>query len=326
MKKIHLVLLTLICLFGFSFTVACGKQETTETQPLQIVTTIYPEYDWVMEILGENPNHATVRLLMDNGVDLHSFQPTAEDIVALSQCDLFLYVGGESDDWVEDALKTADNPHLRVVNLMESLHSSLLEEELTDGMQGEEEEEEEGEEEVEYDEHIWLSPKNAITAVKAINAQLKDLDPANREYYDAKTEAYLSKLDTLDKQYQEATTKAPVKTLLFGDRFPFRYLTEDYGLTYYAAFLGCSAETEASFETIVFLADKVDQCGLKTILTIEGSDQKIAKTIMDTAKSTDLQILTMNSLQSVTAEEIANGVSYLSLMEENLEVLKKALQ
>lgn len=314
---------------------ACGSRETAATtgnsrdsaqaEKLQIVTTIFPEYDWVKEILGDEAENAELTLLLDNGVDLHSYQPTAEDILKISTCDMFLYVGGESDEWVEDALKEATNPNMKVINLLEVLGDSVKEEEVVEGMEAEEEEESEEGEGPEYDEHVWLSLKNAQILCSAIADTLSEVDSGNKETYQANAKAYNEKLSALDAQYQEAVNAASVKTVLFGDRFPFRYLVDDYGLSYYAAFVGCSAESEASFETITFLAGKVDELELHTILTIENSNQKIAETIIQNTQTKDQQILTMDSMQSTTSDDIADGASYLSIMESNLSVLKDAL-
>ena len=181
-------------------------------------------------------------------------------------------------------------------------------------------------EEKEYDEHVWLSLKNAQILCKAIAEALETVDPEHKDVYATNVDAYLEKLSSLDSQYQDAVANASQKTLLFGDRFPFRYLVDDYGLSYYAAFAGCSAESEASFETISFLAKKVDELGLKNIMTIENSDQKIAKTIRDNTKDKNQEILSLDSMQSTTSEDVKNGTTYLSVMESNLDVLKKAMQ
>ena len=304
---------------------------------LQIVTTIFPEYDWVMNILGDKAEGAEVTMLLDSGVDLHSYQPTADDILKIASCDVFIYVGGESDEWVEDALQEATNKEMVVVNLLEALGDSVKEEEVVEGMQEEEhdhdadEEHEEGEEHEheegpEYDEHVWLSLKNAASLVNTIADSIAAADEANAETYKANAQAYIGKINALDAQYAEAVAAGSMKTLLFGDRFPFRYMTDDYGLDYYAAFVGCSAETEASFETIAFLAQKVDELGLHTVMTIEGTDHRIAETIVQSTKGKDQQILSLDSMQGTTSEDAAGGSTYLSVMESNLEVLKKALK
>ena len=296
-------------------------------QNISIVTTIFPEYDWVMNVLGENPSNAEVTMLLDNGVDLHSFQPTADDIMKIASCDLFIYVGGESDEWVEDALAEAVNEDMVVINLLDVLGDTVVEEEIVEGMEGEEEECEEGEEEEgpEYDEHVWLSLRNAAVLTRAIADAVESVDEDNADVYEANAEAYINELNALDEEYASAVEEAQGDTLLFGDRFPFRYMTEDYGLNYYAAFVGCSAETEASFETIMFLADKVDELQLSSVMTIEGTDHRIAQTIVENTQSGDQEILTLDSMQSVTAQDVDNGASYLDIMRANLEVLRQAL-
>ncbi len=382
MKK-YLIFLIAALLTAFSLS-ACGSASAdtagTAASPdssgasgvgndgsFQIVTTIFPEYDWVMNVLGDNPGGAEVTMLLDNGVDLHSFQPSAEDILKISTCDLFVYVGGESDEWVDETLQEAANKDMAVVNLMDVLGDAVREEEMVEGMQaGEHEhhhdeedehehedehdqehenlseeeheelhEEEHGDEEhdheheageVEYDEHVWLSLRNASVLTEAIADALCTIDPDNATAYRDNAAAYTEKLAALDGDYEAAVSAAPVKTLLFGDRFPFRYFVDDYGLDYYAAFIGCSAETEASFETVTFLADKVDELSLHCVMTIEGTDHRIAETIVQNTDSKDQQILTMDSMQSTTAQDVAGGATYLTIMEKNLEVLKEALK
>lgn len=305
------------------------EQAVKNDDSIQIVTTIFPVYDWVMNILGDNPAKAEVTMLLDSGVDLHSFQPTIEDIMKISNCDLFIYVGGESDEWVEDALEEATNKDMVVLNLLEALGDSVKEEEVVEGMQEEEEEDEETEDKEEgpeYDEHVWLSLKNAAVLVQGISEAIEKADPDNAETYKANTSAYVEKIKTLDEKYEAALSEAGTKTLLFGDRFPFRYLTDDYGLSYYAAFVGCSAETEASFETITFLSQKLDELSLPAVMTIEGGDHRIAEAIIQSSKDPNRKILSLDSLQSVTAGDVQNGASYLSSMENNLEILKEALK
>ena len=317
-KTISLLLITMMVICSLS---ACASPAgTSGDDKISIVTTIFPEYDWVMNLLGSNPANAEVTLLLDNGVDLHSYQPTADDIMKIATCDMFIYVGGESDRWVEDALSEAVNKDMVVINLLEVLGDSVKEEEVVEGMQ------EEDEDETEYDEHVWLSLKNAVICTEAISHALQDkIDPENSITYAENAAEYMRKLFTLDREYEETIANASGDTLLFGDRFPFRYLTDDYDLNYYAAFAGCSAETEASFETVTFLSGKVDELNLGCILTIETSDGKIAETIRDNTSTGDQKILVLDSLQSVTMDDIINGVTYLSIMKENLNVLSEAL-
>ena len=295
---------------------------------ISIVTTIFPEYDWVREIVGNHADKFEITYLMNKGVDLHSYQASAEDIAKVSSADLFIYVGGESDTWAEDAIAEATNKDMKVINLLNSLGSDVKEEEVVEGMAAEDEHDndqaKEGEE-VEYDEHVWLSLKNAQKLVMDIEANIESLDPDNAADYAANADAYVKKLEELDKEYKKAVDESNLKYILVGDRFPFRYLVDDYGLKYSAAFVGCSAETEASFDTITFLAGKLDELGLKNVVTIENSDQKIAKTIIENTKNKDQGLVVLNSLQSVSQKEIDGGLTYLSVMKDNLEVLKKAL-
>ena len=499
-KYMSVLMAAAVALGGFSVYGGSTVQAAEEKEQLKVVTTIFPEYDWVKEIAGDKASEMDLTMLLDNGVDLHSYQPTADDIMKISDCDVFVYVGGESDGWVEDALKEAVNKDMKVVNLLEVLKDSVKTEEAKPGMQAEEGHNhgyshfadsdvqdrsltdwsgdwqsvypylEDGEldevmerkaengdktaeeykayyetgyktdvekividgenntmeftkngvsakatyeykgyqiydyesgsrgvryffeatdgsedapkyvqfsdhgiapgkaehfhiyagndgfdalseemenlptyypadmtgeeiaedmlehEEKEYDEHVWLSLRNAQTLCGAIETALEEADPSNSDVYASNLAAYDEKLAALDGEYQEAVDSATQKTLLFGDRFPFRYLVDDYGLNYYAAFAGCSAESEASFETISFLAKKVDELGLKNVMTIEKSDQKIAKTIIENTESKDQKILTLDSMQSTTSDDVASGATYLSVMENNLGVLKEALQ
>lgn len=503
MKKIIAILLVALMLTGVF--ADCSNATGNNSDKINIVTTIFPEYDLVREILGDQADNAEITMLLDNGVDLHSYQPTVDDLVKISTCDMFIYVGGESDEWVEDALQNATNKDMVVINLLEVLGDSVKTEEMVEGMQEAEHDHEHGhdeeiteadikdrtlsefagswmslypmllngdldeycehkaeddedntttkdtylekykaswacdaekiviegnqitftysdgstyaaeysyagysvkkdddgdissvryqfktddknapayvqfndhghapgevehfhiyfgndsfealmdsktspyfmpdglsseevleelighshEHEEEPDEHVWLSLKNAETICRIISERLAQIDPDNKDTYTSNSAAYIEKLSTLDNEYKNAVKNAEKKTILFGDRFPFRYLVDDYGLSYYAAFVGCSAETEASFETITFLAGKIDELGLSCVLTIEGTNHKIAETIVSNTVSKNQKILTMDSLQSTTSADVKNGTTYLSVMEQNLEVLKEALK
>ena len=325
MKKTIFIMIAVLMMGCMS---ACGAGSAdkagADSEKLSIVTTIFPEYDWVMNILGDNPSGAQVTMLLDNGVDLHSYQPTAADILKIADCDVFVYVGGESDEWVEDALKEATNSEMIVVNLLKSLGEAAKEEELVEGMEAGHDHDHD--EEAEYDEHVWLSLKNASALTDVIADALSEADPAGAETYAANVKAYQEELAALDAQYQAAVSEGSQDTVLFGDRFPFRYLIDDYGLSYYAAFAGCSAETEASFETVTFLAARLDALGLHTVLTIEGSEGRIAQTIIQNTSSKDQQILALDSMQATTGRDAAAGVTYLSIMEKNLDTLKEALK
>ena len=302
---------------------------------ISIVCTTFPQYDWVNNIIGKKSNRFDTTLLLNNGVDMHSYQPTIRDIAIAGSGDLFIYVGGESDTWVSDALKEAKNKDLKAINLMAVLGDSIKEEEIVEGMQEgkgflghshkEGEEADDVEEEPEYDEHIWLSIRNAEVLVKNIAQEIAQLDEKNAKIYEKNAANYIKKLDKLDKQYATIIQNGKYKAILFGDRFPFRYLADDYHLKYYAAFVGCSAETMAGFETVTFLSKKVDELHLPVILTIENSDGRIAESIRTNTCTKNQQILVMNSLQSVTKEQLLDGITYLKVMHENLSVLSEAL-
>ena len=333
MKKIMASVLALILLL----TGIAPYTALAEGKKVSVVTTIFPLYDWVREITAGNDN-VEIIMLLDSGADLHNYQPTAQDILKIASADLFVFVGGESDDWVEDVLETARNDQLVSVNLVEAMGDAIKMEEIVEGMEHDEhdhddhdedhddhDEEEDHDHGEEADEHIWLSLRNAQALSRVIAEKLAQIDPDNASLYQSNFEAYHEKLARLDAAYAEAVNAAAYKTVLFGDRFPFRYLADDYGLSYYAAFSGCSAETEASFQTILFLAQKVDELNLPAVLTIEQPKARIAETIVSATKNKNQKILAMNSLQSVTSQGVQAGITYLSAMEENLAVLKDAL-
>ena len=311
-----------------SSSVAESKSE--ETKKLSIVTTIFPAYDWVKQVVGDNKNVET-SFLIDKGVDLHSYQASAADIAKITDSDLFVYVGGESDDWAEDIIK--ENPNLKYINMVDSIGEAALAEELVEGMQDEEEHDNESEEhaneegehedgEEEIDEHVWLSIKNAETIVSAIEAKLAEIDPDNKAEYEKNANDYLAKLDELDKEYKDTLSSIQNKTIIVGDRFPFRYLVNEYGIKYYAAFTGCDAGSEASFETVKFLANKMDELNMSDIFIIDGSKGDLAKTIVENTKDKNAKVLVLDSMQSTKSSDNAN---YLDIMKKNLEVLKEVL-
>ena len=477
-----------------------------------VVCTIFPEYDWVKEIIGEHANNVNLTYLLDSGIDLHNYQPTADDIMKITSCDMFVYVGGESDKWVEDTLKQANNKNMKVINLIDVLGDSAKVEELKEGMQESEHEHghehnadfddddvtdrtlsewngswqstyplllygsldevwehkvedddtmtaedykkkyttayetdvvtinikapeveyvttektikadydycgfyirtkddgskqvrykfekksgddnaakyivfsdhniepsepehfhlysgndgfdalveegthfptyyptslsaddiveemtggekhdhdhehEEGEEE--YDEHVWLSVKNAKVLCAEIEKNLEAIDPANASDYKANLDSYVAKLSDLDNSFQTLVDGSSVKTLVFGDRFPFRYFVDDYGLDYYAAFIGCSAESEASFETIKFLSDKIKELDCDTVFTLENSNKDIADSIITNSGKKNVKTAELNSLQSISKSDINSGASYISLMQKNYDVLADAMK
>ena len=330
---------------------ACGTKSETEgaAKKISVIAVTYPQYDWFKNVLGGRADAVDLKLLIKNGADLHSYQPSAQDIAAIAGANMVVYVGGESDEWIEKALAATPKEGRIEVNMMKVLGDRVKEEEVVEGMQGETNESAEEhhehakatepaeatsehhhhdeEEEVENDEHIWLSLKNAEMLVKALAESIAKLDTAHATEYHMNAALYIAKISALDAQYRATMENATVKTILFGDRFPFRYLVDDYGIKYYAAFVGCSAESEASFETITFLAGKMDSLALPAIFTIDGSDGKIARAILDASKkSKNAEVLMLNSMQSVKDEQIKAGADYLSIMRDNLEVLRKAIK
>lgn len=325
MKKIF-------ALAGILLALGCGsvfaKKAKAETNKVKVVTTIFPEYDWARQVIGEKADNVELTLLLDNGVDLHSFSPSVKDIAKIQDADIFVYVGGESDEWVDEVLKNVKKPNQKVINLLEVLGDRVKAEEIVEGMEHEHEHHDEHahEEEEELDEHVWLSLKNAQILTSAITSALCEVDAKNAEVYKKNLASYNAKLDALDAKYVEAVKVASKNTLVFGDRFPFRYMVEDYNLKYFAAFTGCSAESEASFKTIVFLSEKVNELGLNTVCQIETGNGKIAKTVISNSKNKKAKVLTFDSLQSTTAKQIKKGATYLGAMEKNLEVLKEALK
>ncbi|SEH73238.1 zinc transport system substrate-binding protein [Ruminococcus flavefaciens] len=300
-----------------------AKKPSDKDGKLSIVCTNFSEYDWTREIIGETDS-ANVTYLLESGMDIHNYQPSAEDIMTISDCDMFIYVGGESESWVDDALSTKTNKNMKVVKLFEAVNDNIKLEEHKEGME-EEEEHYHDEDEPEYDEHVWLSVRNAELICNDICDKLCELDSANADTYKANLADYTDKLRALDGEYSKMAENAKVKTLLFGDRFPFRYLVEDYGLDYYAAFKGCSAETEASFETIAKLAEKLDELKLNNVFIIENSSDAIAKSIISSSGNKNASIEKLNSLQSVTSDDIKKGATYISIMKNDLETLKKVL-
>ncbi|MEE1014327.1 MAG: metal ABC transporter substrate-binding protein [Clostridia bacterium] len=338
----------ILCMIG-SFLLCTGCAGNTahrvDDGVLRIVTTIFPPYDFAREITG---GKAELHMLLKPGTESHSYEPSPADILLVESCDLFIYNGGESDTWVEDLLATIDTSHLQVLKMMDCV--DMLEEEAVEGMQavhshnhGEEctdehhhhedeethdEEHRHGEEEefhpevAEYDEHVWTSPVNAMKITAAIAATVAEIDNENAEFYRANAENYQARLGQLHQEFQRIVAEGKRDTFIFGDRFPFRYFAEEYGLTYRAAFPGCSAESEPGAKTVAYLIDKVRQEKIPNIFYIEFSNQKIALTIQE---ETGAKPLMFHSCHNLSADEMAQGITYLMLMEQNAENLKEAL-
>ncbi len=319
LKRLNIIfiMLALICLSGCD-----GSTQKNDEDKIKVVCTAFPQYDWVREIAGENIENIDL-ILLGGGADLHSYQPSAGDVVTISDCDIFIYVGGMSDNWVDDVLAQASNKDMIVINMMDILSDKLHEEE-----HDHDDEENHENDLIEYDEHVWLSIKNAIIICEKIRDALlcEDNGSDNSQLYEDNCKTYIEQLEILDEEYKNAVDNAKYDTLLFGDRFPFIYLVEDYDLNYYAAFWGCSSDSEVGIETIVFLAGKMDELELPAILVVDGSATDLAKTIAESTKNKNYPIFEMDSLQIVTEDEMNNGKNYIDTMKANLDVLRQALK
>ncbi len=322
MKK-PLIIFCITLLLITSLTACSEKRPTDNAGKLSIVATSFPQYDWARQILGEHAQDVQLTLLTDNGTDLHNYQPTVADIADIADCDLLLYVGGTSDSWAKDALSGSDKDQVAVA-LLDTLRDAVKEEETAEGMEHDHDSHLR-QNAVEIDEHVWMSLTNAQIVCTRIAEKLGDLDPANAKDYADNAEAYNNKLAALETKYEEMVKAAPLKTIVVGDRFPFRYLVDDLHLDYYAAFPGCSAETEANFETVRFLSGKVDECGLHAVIVTESSDKAIAKTIIANTQKKNQDILVLDSMQSITRADLAGGETYLGTMERNFSALQSAL-
>lgn len=315
-KQIFLIFLIILLLTGC----APLQQQTDKTK---VVATIFPLYDFAREIAGDD---AEVKMLLKPGAEVHSYEPTPQDIIAIQNCDVFLYIGGESDEWVRNVLESIDTTHMQIVTLMDSVEAA---EEAEGGFawNGEHEHNENDthiheEQSMEYDEHIWTSPKNAILMAEAIDKALQAADRSHADGYESRTTVYAEKLHQLDQDLTKTVAEAERNTIIFADRFPFLYLVRDYGLNYYAAYPGCSSEAEPSAATVAAIIEKVNETGVPIIFFIELSNRLMANTI---AEATGAEELLLHSCQNVSKEEFDRGESYLSLMNQNIVNLRKAL-
>lgn len=300
------VIASLLLALSFS---SCREKSAEAAKPgkINVVATIFPLYDWA-RTLASGGEKVKVEMLLKNGVDPHSFQPTTGDIVRVSTADILIYVGGEDDKWVGDALKNAANDKMIVINLMDALKGFVKEEQTAEGAQ-----------DSAPDEHLWLSLNNAIAASNEIARALMEKDEANTQIYMANLVAFVQSVAALKTEYSGSFAD---RTIIVCDRFPFRYLADEFGIRYYAAFTGCSAETEASFETIAFLSDKVRELAPASVFVTESADKKIARTVLSNADAASLPVITLNSMQSVTQKQADKGAAYLDIMRANLEALR----
>ena len=319
-RSLCLVLVAVLVTLGLA---ACKAPE--KDKKISIVCTVFPIYDWARNILGENDSDISLKLLVKGGTDSHSYSPTPKDIVEISSCDMLIYVGGESDSWISDVLENSMLDNVKRVALLSELGDRALEEEC-DGEDCHDHSHGHGEHiENAYDEHVWLSLKNAELLCGRIADELCKLMPKNETAYRENAEGYINKIRALDERYAEAVANSSRDTLLFADRFPFKYLVEDYGIKHFAAFSGCSADSEASVEVVVGLAKKIDELGISKVIILESSDTALAETVISSSNAKSADVIRLDSMQSVSASDIEGGVSYLSIMENNLSALRMAL-
>ncbi len=309
MKKI------LMCLFLCLSLCACAPAKSQKT----IVTTNFPAYDFVRAIVGKQSGY-TIKLLIKPGTDTHSYEPTPKDIVAIENADLSFYVGGDSDEWVENILNDVDRKKTKVVKMMDLINHKY-EEESVEGMQEEHGHEEE--EEPEYDEHVWTSPVNAMQIVKNLAVKIENMDPAHKTLYQKNSENYIKKIREIHNEFKNVVAHAKRKELIFGDRFPLLYFVKTYGLTYSAAFAGCAEETEPSAATMTYLINKVRKDHIHYVLKIELSAGKVAQTI---ASETGAKVLTFSSIHNVSSEDFKKGITYVDVEQNNVKVLRKVLE
>ncbi|MCI7759760.1 MAG: metal ABC transporter substrate-binding protein [[Eubacterium] saphenum] len=305
-------------LLVFSTAMFCGCQNQNKTEnssgKLKIVTTIFPAYDFAKNIFGET---AEVTMLLKPGMESHSYDPSAKDVVKIDECDLFIYNGGESDAWVENILKSTEN--VKALKMGDAVE--VLGEEHTDGMTAEENDEHDHDDE-EYDEHVWTSPKNAALIAASIRDKAKEISPENAAAFDKNAESYIAKINSLDERFAELLA-GEKRYFVFGDRFPLLYFFKEYGLNYYAAFPGCASETEPSAQTISFLSKKLsDSDTINTVFYIELSNHKLADNL---AAESNLPTAEFHSCHNITSSDFEAGESYISLMERNYQTLKTAL-
>lgn len=313
MKKISkLLLIFVVSIFGIVSLTGCNKKQETQDK-LTIVSTNFPGYDFARAITMDNTN-VKVKMLLKPGAESHTFEPTPEDIKTIKNSDIFIYVGGDSDEWGDDILNDIDTDKTKIIKLIDLVDAK--EEVTTEGMESDEEEESE------LDEHVWTSPKNAIEIINKLKKEIINIDNDEKSNLESNANHYVNKLNDLDTEFKSIVKTAKRKEIIVGDRFPLRYFADEYGLSYYAAFPGCSEQTEASAKTISFLANKVKEDKIPVVLKIELSSGNIANTI---AKETNTKVLEFNSAHNISQSDFDAGITYVDIMTKNAEVLKEAL-
>lgn len=319
-RKIKVIIISIIVSLVIFYTIIqigikLNPNKPKNSNEIKIVTTIFPYYDFAKAVVGNDEN---IHLLISPGGEIHSYEPTPLDIIEIQKADVFIYNGGENDEWVDEILKTIDTSKLTIIKMMDYVET--IEEE--DKYIYTENEKHDENEEIEYDEHIWTSPKNAITLVKTISQKLISIDEKNKETYEKNAQKYINEIEDIDSEIQEIVNNSRTKLLIFGDRFPFRYFVEQYGLKYRAAFSGCSSETEPSASTITKLITEIKRNDVPVVLYIELSSKKVATTL---SEETNTEVMCLQSCQSISKEDFNKGKTYVSIMKENIETLKAAL-
>jgi zinc transport system substrate-binding protein len=318
-RAVAITVCILLVLSLLPFIPSCAEKQGSGK--IRILCTLFPQYDWIKNIVGDSDTFS-VELLIKNGTDPHSYQPTAADVMAISNCDLIVYIGAESDKWVQEALERSKNTDIQKIALS-SLEGMTLRN-ISSHSHSHGEDHDHGHEHGAFDEHLWLSLGNAKTAVSALTEEICALDGKNAESYLKNAKDYIAELDALEQDFKTAAELNDHPFVLFADRFPFVYLLSDCGIEYAAAFEGCTTDVDAGFDTVLGLIKEADTHGVKYIAVTETSDKSLAETVAASAKG-DQQIIVLNSLQSVNAKQLSDKVSYLGVMRENLAALKKAL-
>ncbi|MFA6949009.1 MAG: metal ABC transporter substrate-binding protein [Eubacteriales bacterium] len=313
-KKVVSILLTLIIAVGMFQLVSCSEAETRHNGGLDIVTTVFPPYDFARAVAGED---ADIHMLLSPGAESHTYEPTPKDIIKIQNCDLFICIGGIGESWVDNIISSLGGD-INVLYLMDTVDT--VEEVIAEGMEDDEHVEEDAGGEIEYDEHIWTSPKNAAVMVSAIADRLCELAPADAQLFRSNADAYIADIGSVDADLAAFFENSDCSTIVFGDRFPFRYFADEFGLKYYAAFPGCSEETEPSAATIAFLIDKVKSEHIKTVFYLEFSSHAVADTV---ASAAGAQTAMLHSCHNVSRAELEAGVTYVSLMRQNLAALEE---
>lgn len=324
MKSVKLTVVFLLSTIILFLTSCFAPEQRNDNQKISVVCTMFPQYDWVREIVGDNADIFDIVCLSDNGVDMHSYQPTVDDIVEISECDILISAGGNAEKWIRDALETTHNKSIRHIELIELLGDGIIFMDGTDGCECDSENNNHVHS-FQADEHVWLSLRNAVKFCEEIAVAIGECDPENAEYYTENSKEYIEKLYELDSSTAKSVSSAPRDTLIIADRFPFRYAVRDYGINYYAAFEGCTADSEVSFETVAFLSQKADELNVKVIFVSDGSDRELAQAVSRNTTSNSHRIIELNSMQSVSQKDIKNGMTYLSVMQNNFALIQSAL-